>query len=274
MKGIRGFVTRVTRVSTTLSKISFRLSQGLVYKPGQSVLLEVCGKKPGAHQKKVYNLCGAPEEAYRTNNYEVLAESHPHTGAIDGLGTVRAGDLLRVEGPLGSLSLERMGPEQPAVWLATPSGLAPFLSFIRSKGFNRMRPNRIVLLVDVIQESDLVYREEFEAKGISVIPCITRPRDWVDGFWGKANALLKGGRFRVSFSEATFFISSEDALATELVKTLITEKGVAPDRIVREHLMVRLNKNAEGEAVWVPVELVEEDQKDKKILYPSLLKAA
>jgi len=274
MKGIRGFVTQVTRISHSLTKISFRLSQSLFYQPGQSIFIELVTSENKNKRKQVYTLCGAPEEAYRTNHYEILAESHPVTGMVEGLGKVRAGDLLKVEGPVGNFAMERVASHDQVVWLATLSGLGPFLSFVRSQQFKRLKANRIVLLVDVIHERDLIYREVFESKGITVIPCVAQPQDWVDGFWGKVNALLKSGRFRVNFGNATFFIAGEETLSSEWVKTLITEKSVAPNKIVREQLLVRLATQREEEGVWVPVELVKEDQKEKKEQYPSLLKAA
>ncbi|NDG26447.1 MAG: hypothetical protein EB120_04640 [Proteobacteria bacterium] len=70
-KGIRGFVTQVTPVSSALTKVTFRLSEGLKYQPGQSVWLEVTRSYGSAVASQRFALCGDPVQAIRTNSYEV-----------------------------------------------------------------------------------------------------------------------------------------------------------------------------------------------------------
>jgi len=234
--GLRGLITSIVRLSPHLLKISFRLSTGIRYFPGQSVWLSLSDKGRALGSELCVQLCGCPDLAFRTNHYEVLAETAFYRDSIQGLGRIRVGDLLKVRGPSGQFWPLAARPQNDVIWIATPELLGPYLSCIQSKNFERVRPRKILLLVEVKTEQDLPCRELFEAKGVTVIPCITQPTNWVDGFWGRLIDLLKADRFKLDFKNARFFVSANTTLSGDLWNYLVHERGVDPAQIVEESI--------------------------------------
>ncbi|NBX92430.1 MAG: hypothetical protein EB078_09800 [Proteobacteria bacterium] len=275
-KGIRGFVTQVTPVSSALTKVTFRLSEGLKYQPGQSVWLEVTRSYGSAVASQRFALCGDPVQAIRTNSYEVLAHSHSANGVLCGLGKIKVGDLLRVEGPVGSFNIADTQSSEDVVWLATPSGLGPFLAFIQSESFQKNRPKRTLLLVEAYRETEIAFQALFESKGVTVIPCVTQPDEWIQGFWGKAISLLKSKKFQLDFSRARFFVSAGEGVSEEVVKMLTEEKGVRREQIAKDILHARLTSSQNQAGLWIPVELVTEEENEELLQqdYPEISRAA
>lgn len=233
-KGLRGLVTSVVRISPHLIKISFRLSQGLRYFPGQSVWISRSEQSDALGAEQCFQLCGCPELAYRTNHYEVLAETSFYRECVRGLGKIRMGDLIKVKGPYGQFWPLAARPETNVVWIATPELLGPYLACVQSKNFERVRPRKIVLLIEVKNEEELPARELFESKGVTVIPCITQPQKWIDGFWGRLVDLFRSDRFKLDFNNARFFVSTEPHLSGEIWNYLVHERGVNPSQITEE----------------------------------------
>lgn len=232
---IRGLVTSVTRVSSTLSKVQVRLSHGLKYHPGQSIWISpMTSRFMGSGVTGFYQLCGCPEAALRSNNYEFLVETNPVLGLLRGLGKVRPGDFLEVEGPFGTFWPLRARPEENVVWIATPEKLGPFLACVQSSNFERIRPRKILLLVQVANEEALPYRELFESKGVAVIPCFQHPSQWVNGFLGGLSTLMRHEKFRLDFKTARYFISAASPLVQEVWNLLVHEKGVPSNQVVHE----------------------------------------
>ncbi len=222
-QAMRGLVTSVTRVSPTVSKIQVRLSFGLKYFPGQSIWISPLSERLiGGGLTGFYHLCGCPETALRTNQYEFLAETNPLLGLIRGLGIVKVGDFLKVEGPIGAFWPLSARPEQNLVWVASPAKLGPFLACVQSQNFQRIRPKNIVLLVEMHSEETFSFREIFESRGVKVV------------HWGKVSDLLKSDWVRLDFRNSRFFISTEKPLLRELWSLLINEKQVSNDQILHE----------------------------------------
>lgn len=219
-RGIRGLITEVSYVSSHLVKVGFRLSVGLKYHPGQGILIN----------NQFYLLSGSPEEAFRTNHYEILISTEDQTIGSVTSSTFHPAQIIQVEGPVGSFWPLSARPHQDVVWISDVQGLAPFLAAVRSAAFRRIRPPKIVLIVEVADEEELPFREIFEAHNVVVIPCVTRPTRWVDGFWGKVEDLLRSSRFRLEFQQAKFFLSVHDETKTK-VRALLTEKRVAASNV-------------------------------------------
>lgn len=218
-QAMRGLVTGVTRVSSTVSKIQVRLSHGLKYQPGQSLWISPLSERLITRGLTgFYELCGCPETALRTNQYEFLAETNPILGLIRGLGQVKVGDFLKVEGPFGTFMPLSVKTEEWVVWIATPGKLGPFLSCIQSRQFQLTRPRRIILLVETPQRETVPFKELFESHGISVISGVTQ-------------ALLHE-KFKLNFKKSRFFVSADKPLLREVWSTLIHKKGVVAGQII------------------------------------------
>ncbi|NBX75248.1 MAG: hypothetical protein EBQ92_01680 [Proteobacteria bacterium] len=220
---MRGLVTSVTRVSPTVSKIQVRLSNGLKYFPGQSIWISPLSERLiGGGLTGFYHLCGCPETALRTNQYEFLAETNPLLDLVRGLGKVKVGDFLKVEGPIGSFWPLSARSGETLVWIASPAKLGPFLSCVQSQNFQRIRPRKIVLLMEMQNEETFAFREVFESRGIRVIQ------------WGKLPEILRGDWIRLDFRNSRFFISAEKPMLRDLWSLLSHEKQVPNRQILHE----------------------------------------
>ncbi|MFM8270307.1 MAG: hypothetical protein ACKN9V_08980, partial [Pseudomonadota bacterium] len=147
--------------------------------------------------------------------------------------------------PFGTFWPLSAGPDDLLVWIASPEKLGPFLSCVLSQNFKRIRPQKIILLIEDTHEENIPFRELFEAKGVVVIPCVYQPLKWVDGFWGKVTELIKGENFRLDSQKTRFFISAEKPLLREVWTTLVHDRGVREENIL--HHGQGMNSSSYGE---------------------------
>lgn len=82
---------------------------------------------PGRPDLREYSLASGPGDDY----LELLVRRIPSGLISNALGTLEAGDRVRVEGPFAGLSLPPRLPPGGAVLVATGTGLAPFRSMAR-----------------------------------------------------------------------------------------------------------------------------------------------
>lgn len=227
---LRGIITSTKRVGPTLLLVRFRLSHGFKYFPGQSIWFSSLQSKSYCS----FQLSGCPTDSLRTNSYEVLMETRFHSDEVPGFGKVKEGTLFLAKGPFGKfwpLSAKR---DQPLVWIASAKKLGPYLACVQSQSFRRIRPRQILLLIEMESESELPFREFFESQGITVIPCVSQPQGWIDGFWGKVTDLIKHKRFKLDFHQARFFISMIPSQTAEIWDVLVKTKQIDPSQITEE----------------------------------------
>lgn len=98
---------------------------GLQFRAGQYITLGL----PGARQHREYSIYSGEED----DHLEVLIREIPDGDISPQLKTIRAGQFVEVNGPLGFMKVDR---EKLAsgkfVLIASGTGIAPFRSFIRS----------------------------------------------------------------------------------------------------------------------------------------------
>lgn len=114
--------------------------------------------------------------------FEILYDVFPKGELTPRLARLVAGDQLLVTEPFGSF-VDRPGP---AVWIATGTGVAPFVSMARTTGGAGRT------LVQGSRAPDgLYYRELFESCGLEAyIPCCSRVQG-VGTFAGRVTAWLQ-----------------------------------------------------------------------------------
>lgn len=228
----RGLVTSVTKVSAHLVRITLRVSRGLKYHPGQWIRLAHNVTELRRGEFTSFQLSSCPTQALRTNQYEVFAETGLLPQFVKGLGRVRVGDLLWLEGPFGNFWPLSARPHEQVVWVATPASIGPFLSCIRSQNFEKMRPRKILLIVQVSREDEMPWRKCFESKGVTVLPCVEYPSEWIEGFWGSVLGLFNHSALKLDFSKCRFFLSLENSTNQEVFQALVEKKRVSVNQIV------------------------------------------
>jgi benzoate/toluate 1,2-dioxygenase reductase subunit len=167
--------TTILSGRTWLSKRTFELTlerpEGFDFVPGQGICL---GEGPGERE---YSLASGREEPRLT-----LCIRRVENGPLSSrLATVPLGDRIAFSGPHGFFTWQ--DSPRPAVFVATGTGIAPFLSMARSgcHGFT--------LLHGVSAAEELYYGESFRAAAIRYVPCLSdgtapgafpgRVTDWV-----------------------------------------------------------------------------------------------
>ena len=133
--------------------------KGLPFEPGQ--LVTIHGSDDPTLDRE-YSICSPPQE---DGALHLLYRAIPNGRLTVQLQALQPGDVLDVTGPHGMFTLR--DPVRPIVFVATGTGLAPCLSFLRSY------PDLdLTVLHGVRDEEDLYYREEFGE--VRYFPCVSR----------------------------------------------------------------------------------------------------
>lgn len=90
------------------------------FKPGQTVKLSLDGDLP----PRIYSICSGPDDPALSVLYNIKED-----GALTPrLACLSAGDSIEVSDPGGTF----IGTPEPALWIATGTGIAPFYSMLRA----------------------------------------------------------------------------------------------------------------------------------------------
>lgn len=181
------------------------------FRPGQFGVLGMLGSAPrvpeaipedppadpGKMIRRAYSISSASLERRYVEFYITLITSGALTPRLCAL---RHGDRLFL-GPkaTGVFTLDKVAPEKAAVLIATGTGLAPYVSMLRTLLVSDDR-RRFVVLHGARYSWDLGYRGELESlarlrSNFTYIPSITRPDQdpHFIGYTGRIQALLEQG---------------------------------------------------------------------------------
>lgn len=148
--------------------------------------------------RRSYSVASAPGQKHYVEFYIVEVDN----GRLSPqMAHLKPGDrMYMAERFQGRLTLEDapVTPDQDMVCLATGTGLAPFLSFLREHA-GRGRFRRCAVLHSVREEADLGYQEELQAiaaanpDSVHYIPTLTRGSDDWHGRRGRVQGALDDG---------------------------------------------------------------------------------
>ena len=139
---------------------------------------------------------------------------------------------------LGSFTLDSVPEGKDVVLVATGSGIAPYVSMVRTYG-DAPRWNRLAIVHGVRSPGDLGYREELEAReridpAFRYLPVVSRETEGWPGLRGRVQAALEGDRFRelarwpLDPASAHVLLCGNPAMI-ESVSELLTTQGFRPD---------------------------------------------
>ncbi len=222
------------------------------FKPGQFAILGLLGSEPRVPEaapeetvpeadkiiRRAYSISSSSVERRYLEFYLTLVTSGQLTPRLFAL---RPGSRLFL-GPKASgvFTLDRIPPGKAVVFIATGTGLAPYISMLRTILVNETQ-RRFVVLHGARYGWDLGYRGELESlarlrSNFIYIPSITRPDQdpSFHGHIGRVQALLEQRVVEqesgVAFEPAqtdVFLCGNPDMIKT--VKALLEGKGFNPD---------------------------------------------
>jgi NAD(P)H-flavin reductase len=196
------------------------------YAAGQAVLIATHGHET----RKPYSISGAPEDARRSNDIELLIGVDANGTAGTHL-TLEPGALVDLEGPLGTFTFPADPEESRFVFIAGGIGIAPLRAMLRHA---LTIPHRgIGLFYSARTPDEFAYEDELRALAssgrIELRQTVTRATG--DDWTGARGRIGRHALQELVHDRATLcFICGPPALVDEMPK-LLEELGVPRSRI-------------------------------------------
>lgn len=169
-----------------------------------------------AEEDRTYSIASGEHDA----TMKLLVRIIPDGAVSTRLARMRPRDSVRFSGPTGSFTLR--DPATPCWFIATGTGIAPLVSFIRTQP--ALRP---VVLHGVRHESELYARALIESSSERYEPCISRPGA------GAGRRVTDALRTMTPDPAAHYYLCGGNPMIRE-VRALLLAGGVAADRIFGE----------------------------------------
>lgn len=135
------------------------------------------------------------------------------------LAALKPGDKPEFTGPTGSFQLR--DPGRPLWFIGTGTGIAPLLSFLRTR--HDLRPT---VLHGVRTSAELYYRAEIETRSAAYQPCLSR-----EG--GQPRRVTDALKELAPPPEADIYLCGGQPMI-QAVRAILLEKNTPPDRIITE----------------------------------------
>jgi len=223
------------------------------FKAGQFAVLGLLGREPRVPEaapedpaaapdkliRRAYSIASSSVERRYLEVYLTLITSGQLTPRLFAL---KHGDRLFL-GPKASgvFTLDRVPPEKAVVLIATGTGLAPYISMLRTMLVHETR-RKFIVLHGARFSWDLGYRGELESlarlrPNFTYLPSITRPDQDPNyrGHTGRVQALLEQGVVEkesgvtLAPTQADIFLCGNPDMVSA-VKTLLTARGFKTDQ--------------------------------------------
>jgi ferredoxin--NADP+ reductase len=222
------------------------------FTPGQFVVLGLLGQEPRVPEAEPEDPPINPEKMIR-RAYSIASSSREHEYLEFFLALVPSGELtprlfaLRPGrrlflGPKASglFTLDRIPREKSVLLIATGTGLAPYLSMMRTLLIHEVE-RKFVVLQGARYSWDLGYRAELESlarlrSNLVYLPAITRPEQdpHFHGLTGRIQNLLVQGAFETASgitldpSRVEILLCGNPEMIMQ-VKDLLVKRGFTPD---------------------------------------------
>jgi ferredoxin-NADP reductase len=196
------------------------------FTPGQFVSIkeDVAGREV----TRAYSIASPPD-----GNRFALCLNRVEEGLVSPrLFALEPGELVEMQEPLGYFTLRH--PEQPAVFVATGTGIAPFRSILLSV-LSHSAP--ITLLLGARHPHGLLYRDEFEGLAqrhphFQFMPTVTRPDESWQGGVGRVQAHLDAALARHAAPPDIYICGLKEMV--DEVRAFLKQKGFGRKQIIYE----------------------------------------
>ena len=223
------------------------------FKPGQFAVLGLFGKEPRVPEasyeepmpdpakliRRAYSISSASVERHYVEFYFTLITSGQLTPRLFALPY--GGKLFLGPKASGLFTLDRIPAGKAVVLIATGTGLAPYISMLRTLLIGETN-RRFVVLHGARYSWDLGYRGELESlarirPNLTYIPSITRPGEdpHFRGRAGRIQALVEAGVIEkhsgvpLDPTQVDVFLCGHPEMISS-IKALLTPRGFTPDQ--------------------------------------------
>jgi len=227
------------------------------YRSGQYATLGVV--TPEKHHERPYSIVSAPHE----KSLEFFFELVPHGQVTPRLHQFRVGDEITMrKSAKGNFTLDRSGVCKNHFLVATVTGVAPYVSYVRSlysewKAGEFAGEHRLFILDGASRSWELGYSPELknvaaEVPWLTYIPTVSRP--WEDGHWtgetGRVDDLIRkyADMWNLTPKETKVYLCGHPEMV-ETVRGIVRRRGWLETRIQAEAYFVppRLDYSAEAD---------------------------
>lgn len=209
-----------------------------VHRPGQFV--KACLTLDGKETWRSFTISSSPAAS---GFLDITVKRNPAGQFSNAMhDNLRAGDSVRIRGPLGGFFLDLEAHREPLYFVAAGSGVTPMMSMLRFLAGKE--PRRCTLILGARAEGDIIFRRELERltrvhPELRVEFCLTRPNDNWSGRIGRVNARVVREIADQEVSAARFFLCGPGEFMEEIQAGLGTS-GVPQNRIHAEQFGTRV----------------------------------
>lgn len=219
-----GTLVRIDAVARDTFVYRLALDAPLPFAAGQFVNLSVPDARPRGERS--YSVWSSPREA---DALELCVKLFEGGAASEFLRRSRVGDDLKIRGPFGIFTLKP--GDEPVVFVATATGLAPFHSMLLDRAADR-DPRPFRLYFGVRSQEDLfaldsLVRLQADLPDFDFRVCLSRPHPGWSGVEGRVTKALAD-----DFPAPTehFYLCGNGAMIDE-VRELLKSRGLDRKRI-------------------------------------------
>jgi len=204
-------VTNNQEIAPGVHVISF--ARTFEFKPGQVVKIGIDTDQP----PRIYSICSGNQE----DEVQILFNIKEDGFLTPKMATMIPGDTILVSEPYGSF----LGTHEPAWWIATGTGIAPFYSMFRSG----MEKNKR-LIHGVSYLNQFYFEDDLEwALGDNYIRCCSRESS-CDVIPGRVSEYLLSLK---NLPDVKYYLCGKALMVVE-VRDLLIERGVPYENILAE----------------------------------------
>ena len=227
MRRLNALIRTITLQAPNIYTLGFDPS--LSYRPGQSIQIQL----PGDPKKRYYSLSSSPTEK---NQMAITIKVDPSHALAPILSSLKTGDAVQIQGPLGKFGLPDIIPPQ-LIFIAGGSGVTPFRSMIKYL-LDMNASSDMWLFHSVKTTTDLIFKDDFSAwsqshERLHYVPTITQGEGlgWTLDTGRIGENLLK--KHLVTL-EGHFFLCGPQAFVADMELLLKESLKIAPEQIRRE----------------------------------------
>jgi len=240
-KHLRARIVSRQDLAPDLWKIRLHPEQPIVFQPGQYATLGV--ETQGSIAERPYSICSSPEEPDIEFFFELVAEGDL-TPQLHPLGP---GDEVLIRPACkGLFTFDRKSGRTRHLMVATVTGVAPFLSMIRTMVRRPEAGHHLYLLVGASRSWEFGYVEELQGlaranEWLDFIPTVSRC--WEDPEWrgerGRVDDILRkyADRFELSPADTSAYLCGHPAMIIN-ARRILERRGFLKNSIKEENYFV------------------------------------